>query len=66
MTVPTKPASFRLAEQSQARAEATLARLRESFDERLSVLQDKSAATRLQSIIRGPVKLDGEAKPSSD
>jgi PHD/YefM family antitoxin component YafN of YafNO toxin-antitoxin module len=53
---------MRLAEQSEAQTESALATLRRSFDERLSVLQGQSAATRLQSTIRGPAKLDGKVK----
>jgi prevent-host-death family protein len=53
---------LRLAKQSEAQTESVLANLRQSFDERLSVLQDRSAATRLQSTIRGPTKLGGKVK----
>lgn len=56
---------LRLAEQSQAQTEAVLANLRQSFDERLSVLQGQTAATRLQSTIRGPAKLGGKVKAGS-
>jgi PHD/YefM family antitoxin component YafN of YafNO toxin-antitoxin module len=56
---------MRLAEQSEAQAESALANLRKSFDERLSVLQGQSAATRLQSTIRGPAKLGGKVKAGS-
>jgi prevent-host-death family protein len=56
---------MRLAEQSEAQTESALANLRRSFDERLSVLQDQSAATRLQSNIRGRAKLDGKVKAGS-
>jgi PHD/YefM family antitoxin component YafN of YafNO toxin-antitoxin module len=57
---------LRLAEQSEAQTEAALANLRHSFDERLSVLQGQSAATRLQSTIRARAKLDGKVKAGSD
>jgi PHD/YefM family antitoxin component YafN of YafNO toxin-antitoxin module len=56
---------MRLAEQSQAQTDSTLATLRQSFDERLSVLQGQSAATRLQSTIRGAAKLDGKVRAGS-
>ena len=56
---------LRLAEQSQAQIESVLATLRQSFDQRLSVLQGQPAATRLQSTIRGPAKLDGAVKAGS-
>ena len=55
----------RLAEQSEAQTEVALANLRQSFDERLSVLQGESAATRLQSSIRGRAKLGGKVKAGS-
>jgi PHD/YefM family antitoxin component YafN of YafNO toxin-antitoxin module len=56
---------LRLAAQSEAQTESALANLRRSFDERLSVLQGQSAATRLQSTIRGPAKLGGKVKAGS-
>jgi prevent-host-death family protein len=56
---------MRLAAQSNAQAESALANLRRSFDERLSALQGQSAATRLQSIIRGRAKLGGKVKTGS-
>jgi prevent-host-death family protein len=56
---------MRLVEQSAAQTESALANLRQSFDERLSVLQGQSAAARLQSIIRGPAKLGGKVKAGS-
>ena len=56
---------MRLAEQSEAQTESALANLRRSFDERLSVLQHQSAATRLQSTIRGRAKLGGKVKAGS-
>ena len=58
-------ALMQLVEQSEAQTESALANLRQSFDERLSVLQDRSAATRLQSTIRGRVKLGGKVKAGS-
>jgi prevent-host-death family protein len=56
---------LRLAEQSEAQTESALANLRQSFDERLAVLQGQSAATRLQSTIRGRAKLGGKVKAGS-
>jgi prevent-host-death family protein len=56
---------MRLVEQSEAQTESVLANLRHSFDERLSVLQGESAATRLQSTIRGRAKLEGKVKAGS-
>src|SRR6266478_3883389 len=41
-------AIMQLVEQAEAQTESTLAGLRRTFDERLSVLQGLSAATRLQ------------------
>src|SRR5271170_5888623 len=56
---------MRLVEQSEAQTESVLANLRHSFDERLSALQSESAATRLQSTIRGRAKLEGKVKAGS-
>src|SRR5437667_10492134 len=42
-------ALMQLVKRSEAQTESALAGLRKSFDERLSVLQGRSAATRLQS-----------------
>jgi prevent-host-death family protein len=58
-------ALMQLVEQSEAQSEAALAGLRRSFDARLSVLQERSAASRLQSTIRGPAKLNGKVKAGS-
>lgn len=58
-------ALMQLVEQSEAQNEAVLAGLRRSFDVRLSVLQDRSAATRLQSTIRSRAKLGGKVKAGS-
>lgn len=55
----------RLAEQSEVQTESALANLRQSFDERLSVLQGQTAATRLQATIRGGAKLGGNVKAGS-
>jgi prevent-host-death family protein len=56
---------MRLAEQSEAQTESALANLRQSFDERLSVLEGQSATTHLQSTIRGRAKLGGKVKAGS-
>ena len=58
-------AHMRLIQQSEAQTEATLAGLRRNFDERLSALQGRSAATRLHSTIRGPAKFGGKVKAGS-
>jgi PHD/YefM family antitoxin component YafN of YafNO toxin-antitoxin module len=58
-------ALMQLVEQSKAQTESALAGLRQSFDERLSVLQGRSATTRLQSTIRGHAKLGGKVKAGS-
>ena len=58
-------ALMQLVKQSEAQTESALAGLRQSFDERLSVLQGRSAATRLQSTLRGPAKLAGKVKAGS-
>ena len=58
-------ALMQLVEQSEAHTESALAGLRRSFDERLSVLQGRSAANRLQSTIRGRAKLGGKVKAGS-
>jgi prevent-host-death family protein len=54
-----------LVEQSEAQTESALAALRQGFDERLSALQGRSAATRLQSTIRGRARLGGKVKAGS-
>jgi prevent-host-death family protein len=58
-------ALMQIVEQSEAQTRSALAALRSSFDERLSVLQDRSAASRLQSTIRGRAKLGGKVKAGS-
>jgi prevent-host-death family protein len=58
-------ALMQIVEQSEAQTELALAGLRKSFDERLAVLQDRSAATRLQSTIRGRAKLGGKVNAGS-
>jgi PHD/YefM family antitoxin component YafN of YafNO toxin-antitoxin module len=58
-------ALMHLVEQSKAQTESALAGLRQSFDERLSVLQGRSATARLQSTIRGHAKLGGKVKAGS-
>jgi prevent-host-death family protein len=58
-------AFMQIVEQLEAQAESALTGLRKSFDERLAVLQDRSATARLQSTIRGRAKLDGKVKAGS-
>jgi hypothetical protein len=58
-------ALMQLVEQSKAQTESALAGLRRSFDGRLSVLQGRSATTRLRSTIRGHAKLGGKVKAGS-
>jgi PHD/YefM family antitoxin component YafN of YafNO toxin-antitoxin module len=58
-------ALMQLVKQSEAQTESALAGLRRSFDERLSVLQGRSAATRLHSTIRGRGKLGDKVKAGS-
>jgi prevent-host-death family protein len=65
ISVAEYDALMQVVEQSAAQTESALAALRRSFDERLSVLQDRSAAGRLQSTIRGRAKLGGKVKAGS-
>jgi len=58
-------ALMQMVEQSEAQTESALDGLRRSFDERLSILQDRSATDRLQSTIRGRAKLGGKVKAGS-
>ena len=58
-------ALMQIVERSEAQTESALAALRRSFDERLSVLQGRSAATRLQSTVRGRAQLGGKVKAGS-
>jgi hypothetical protein len=58
-------AAMRLTDQSEAQTKTALAGLRRSFDELLSVLQDRSVASRLQAVIRGRAKLGGKVKAGS-
>ncbi|HWG30012.1 MAG TPA: type II toxin-antitoxin system prevent-host-death family antitoxin [Steroidobacteraceae bacterium] len=58
-------ALMQIVAKSEARTESALDGLRRSFDERLSILQDRSAADRLQSAIRGRAKLGGKVKAGS-
>lgn len=58
-------ALMQIVEQSEAQTESALEGLRKSFDERLAVLQDRSAAARLQSAIRGRARLSGKVKAGS-
>jgi PHD/YefM family antitoxin component YafN of YafNO toxin-antitoxin module len=56
---------MQIVERSEAQTESALAALRSSFDERLAVLQNRSAASRLQSTVRGRAKLGGKVKAGS-
>ncbi len=58
-------ALMQIVEQSAAQTESALAGLRKGFDERLAVLQGRSATARLQSTIRGRAKLGGKVKAGS-
>ena len=58
-------ALMELVKQSEAQTESVLAGLRQSFDERLSVLQGRTAADRLRSSIRGRARLGGKVKAGS-
>ncbi|GMU69283.1 MAG: hypothetical protein AMXMBFR37_16150 [Steroidobacteraceae bacterium] len=53
-------------EQSEARTESVLQDLRQGFDERLAVLQDRSSVARLRSSISGRTKLGGKVKAGTD
>lgn len=55
-------ALMQLVEQSEARTESVLQDLRQGFDKRLAVLQDRSTATRLRASITGRAKLGGKVK----
>ena len=55
-------ALMQLLEQSEARTETSLAALRNSFDERLAVLQERSAGKRLRATLQGHVQLGGKVK----
>ena len=65
ISVAEYDALMQIVERSEAQAEAALAALRNSFDERLAVLQDRSAAARLKSAIRGGTQLGGKVKAGS-
>lgn len=65
ISVEEYDALMQIVEQSEAQTESALAALRTSFDERLAVLQDRSAPSRLQSTIRGHAKLNGKVKVGS-
>jgi len=53
---------MKIVEHSVAQTGSALARQRRRYDERLSVLQSRSAASRLQSTIRVRAKLGGKVK----
>jgi PHD/YefM family antitoxin component YafN of YafNO toxin-antitoxin module len=58
-------ALMQIKEQAEAQTEAALAGLRNSFDERLSVLQGQTVADSLRSTVRGKAKLQGKVKAGS-
>jgi prevent-host-death family protein len=62
VSVPEYDALMHLVEQSETQTESALAGLRQNFNERLAVLQERSAAARLRSTIRGRAKLSGKVK----
>lgn len=59
-------ALMQLVEQSESRTESVLRDLRQDFDKRLAMLQDRSAPTRLRSSINGRVKLGGKVKAGAN
>lgn len=65
MRVAEYDALMQLVKRSETQAESALAHLRQNFDERLSMLQGRPAAARLQSTIRGRAKLGGKVKAGS-
>ena len=62
LPVAAYDALMQLFEQSETRIEASLAALRDSFDERLAVLQERSAGKRLRTALQGRVRLGGKVK----
>jgi hypothetical protein len=56
---------MKLVKQPEAQTGSVLARLKQSFDERLMVLQGRFATTRLLSTIRDRAKLVGSVKAGS-
>ena len=62
LPVAAYDALMQLLEQSETRIEASLAALRDSFDERLAVLQERSAGKRLRTALQGRVRLGGKVK----
>lgn len=55
-------AFMEILQQSEAKNEAALAGLRERFDERLAVLQERSAGDRLRAALKPPARLGGKVK----
>lgn len=62
LTVEEFEAMMKLVGQAEAKTGSALGRLRQSFDERLAVLQAADAGDRLRKLMRGPVKLGGKVK----
>jgi hypothetical protein len=56
---------MKLVKEPEAQIKSALARLKQTFDERLAVLQGRFATTRLLSTIRGRAKLVGKVKAGS-
>ncbi|MGH8149268.1 MAG: type II toxin-antitoxin system prevent-host-death family antitoxin [Steroidobacteraceae bacterium] len=65
VSVSEYDALMQIVERSEAQTESALAGLRSRFDERLAVLQSRSAASRLRSTLRRRAKLSGKVKAGS-
>ncbi len=55
-------AFMEIIKESEARSATALDGLRERFDERLAVLQDRSAGDRLRDALKAPARLGGKVK----
>ncbi len=62
LSVQDYAAFVRLAQQSEATAEAALQALRTRFDARLAALQAPDAGDRLRAVLRQPTRLGGSVK----
>lgn len=62
LSVADYQAFMEMQQQSAARNEAALAVLGKRFDERLAVLQERSAGERLRATIKAPIRLGGKVK----
>lgn len=65
LAVAEYEALMRRIEQADGRTESALVDLRRGFDERLSVLQNSTAATRLRATVRERPNLKGKVKAGS-